>query len=109
MVDHPHLPIARNDDVSKILEIDSGGTLLNTLSTNGILLPSACGGGGTCGVCKCRIFEGGGDLLPTEESHINRKEAKENWRLSCQVKVKEDMRIEVPAEVFTINMALFVR
>ncbi len=92
-----------NDDESKSLEVDAGSTLLNTLSTNGLLLPSACGGGGTCGVCKCRITDGGGDLLPTEESHINRKEAKDHWRLSCQVKVKENMRIEVPAEVFSIN------
>ena len=92
-----------NDDESKSLEVDGGGTLLNTLSSNGLLLPSACGGGGTCGVCRCRILEGGGDLLPTEESHINRQQAKDNWRLSCQVKVKEDMRIEVPAEVFSIN------
>ena len=95
--------IVINDDEGKSLEVDGGSTLLNTLSSNGLLLPSACGGGGTCGVCKCKVLEGGGDLLPTEESHINRNEAKENWRLSCQVKVKENMRIEVPAEVFSIN------
>ncbi len=103
LVKKGQVKIIINDDESKSLTVDSGSTLLNTLSSNGLLLPSACGGGGTCGVCRCRILEGGGDLLPTEESHINRKQAKENWRLSCQVKVKEDMRIEVPAEVFSIN------
>lgn len=95
--------IVINDDPDKALHVDSGSTLLNTLSNNGLLLPSACGGGGTCGVCKCKVFEGGGDLLPTEEGFINRKDAKQNWRLACQVKVKEDMKIEVPAEVFSIN------
>ena len=103
LVNKGKVKIVINNDDSKSLEVDGGSTLLNTLSNNGLLLPSACGGGGTCGVCRCRILEGGGDLLPTEEGHINRKEAKEKWRLSCQVKVKENMRIEVPAEVFSIN------
>lgn len=92
-----------NDDESKSLEVEAGSTLLNTLSSNGLLLPSACGGGGTCGVCRCQVLDGGGDLLPTEEGHISRKEGKEHWRLSCQVKVKQDMRIQVPAEIFSIN------
>ena len=92
-----------NDDESKSLEVEAGSTLLNTLSSNGLLLPSACGGGGTCGVCRCQVVEGGGDLLPTEEGHISRKESKDHWRLSCQVKVKQDMRIQVPAEIFSID------
>jgi Na+-transporting NADH:ubiquinone oxidoreductase subunit F len=103
LVNKGKVKILINNDESKTLEVESGTTLLDTLSSNGLLLPSACGGGGTCGVCRCRVLEGGGDLLPTEEGHINRKEGKENWRLSCQVKVKQDMRIEVPPEVFSIN------
>ncbi len=95
--------ITINDDDEKSLTTEAGGTLLSTLSSNDILLPSACGGGGTCGVCRCRVLEGAGDLLPTEESHISRQEARDNWRLSCQVKVKQDMKIEVPAEVFNIK------
>ena len=103
LVQKGNVDIVINDDPDKSLNVESGATLLNTLSNNGLLLPSACGGGGSCGVCKCKVFEGGGDLLPTEEGFINRKEAKENWRLACQVKVKQDMKIEVPAEVFSIN------
>ena len=92
-----------NGDESKAIETDAGGTLLNALSSNGVLLPSACGGGGTCGVCKCQVTDGGGDILPTEQQHINFRDAKENWRLSCQVKVRQDMQIQVPDEVFSIN------
>lgn len=103
LVNKGKVKIVINNDPDKSLDVEAGSTLLNTLSTNGILLPSACGGGGTCGVCRCRIVDGGGDLLPTEESHINRKDAKDNWRLSCQVKVKENMKIEIPADVFSIN------
>lgn len=97
------IKITINGDSEKAIEADAGGTLLNTLSNAGVLLPSACGGGGTCGVCKCQVTAGGGDILPTEQSHINYGEAKENWRLSCQVKVREDMEIRVPDEVFSIN------
>lgn len=103
LVNTGNVKIIINDDEDKSVETEAGSTLLNTLSSNGILLPSACGGGGSCGVCKCRVVEGGGDMLPTEEGHISRREAKENWRLSCQVKVKQDMRVEVPPEVFSIN------
>ena len=103
LVNKGSVKIRLNDDDDKSIETEAGGTLLNTLSSNGILLPSACGGGGTCGVCRCKITSGGGDLLPTEEGHITRKDAKEHWRLACQVKVKEDMEVEVPAEVFSIN------
>lgn len=103
LVNKGKVKININADLDKALEVDAGSTLLQTLSGNGILLPSACGGGGSCGVCRCKITKGGGDLLPTEEGHISRKEAKDHWRLACQVKVKEDMDIEVPPEVFSIN------
>ena len=95
--------ITVNGDPDKAIETEAGGTLLSTLSNAGVMLPSACGGGGTCGVCKCQVTAGGGDIAPTEQSHINYREAKENWRLSCQVKVREDMEIVVPDEVFSIN------
>ena len=103
LVNTGKVKVSINGDTDKSLEVDAGSTLLNTLSSNGLLLPSACGGGGTCGVCRCQVLSGGGDLLPTEEGHISRKEAKDHWRLACQVKVKEDMEIEVPAEVFSID------
>ena len=95
--------IVINGDSDNALETATGSTLLSTLSSNGVLLPSACGGGGTCGVCKCQVLDGAGDILPTEQQHINFRDAKENWRLSCQVKVREDMQIQVPDEVFSIN------
>ncbi len=95
--------IVVNDDESKALETNAGGTLLGTLAANGIFIPSACGGKGTCGVCKVKVFEGGGSLLPTEQSHVSRGEARDHVRLSCQVKVKSDMRIEVPHEVFSVR------
>lgn len=85
------------------LTVESGATLLDTLTSNEILLPSACGGQGTCGVCKCKVYEGGGDILPTETGHVSRKEAKEGERLACQVKVKNDMKIGVPEEIFSIK------
>jgi Na+-transporting NADH:ubiquinone oxidoreductase subunit F len=85
------------------VEVDSGGTLLSTLGSNKIFLPSACGGGGTCAQCKCQVIEGGGDILPTETGYFNRKEIADNWRLGCQVKVKNDMVIKVPEEVFGIK------
>ena len=79
-----------------MLIAESGGTLLSTLANNNVFLPSACGGGGSCGMCKCQVLEGGGELLPTETGFINRKMAKEHWRLGCQVKVKENLKIHVP-------------
>ena len=85
------------------VEVSSGSTLLTTLGNNKIFLPSACGGGGTCIQCKCIITEGGGEILPTEKPHFSRKEIAEGWRLGCQVKVKENMVIEVPEEVFGIK------
>ncbi len=95
--------ITINDDPSKALRVASGSTLLNTLSAQKIFIPSACGGKGTCGVCKVHVLEGGGTLLPTETSHISRGEAREGCRLSCQVKVKSDMKIEVEPEIFSVR------
>ncbi|MGM0620922.1 MAG: NADH:ubiquinone reductase (Na(+)-transporting) subunit F [Bacteroidota bacterium] len=82
---------------------EPGSTLLSTLSNNKILLPSACGGGGTCAMCRCQIHEGAGSILPTETDFFTRKEQNENWRLACQVKVKEDLKIEVPKEVLGVK------
>lgn len=87
----------------KTLEVASGDTLLTTLSNENIFLPSACGGGGTCAMCTCQVHEGGGSILPTEEPYFSRKEIAEDFRLSCQVKVKEDMKIEIPEEIFGIK------
>jgi Na+-transporting NADH:ubiquinone oxidoreductase subunit F len=87
----------------KEVEVEAGGTLLSTLSNAGIFLPSACGGGGTCIQCKCQVMSGGGNILPTEEPHFSRKEIADHWRLGCQVKVKENMDIHVPEEVFGIK------
>jgi len=84
----------------KTITVPAGGKLLNALSDSGILVSSACGGGGTCAQCEVKVLEGGGDILPTERAHINRREAKEGFRLSCQVAVKQDMRVEVPPEAF---------
>ena len=85
------------------IEVESGNTLLTTLGNSKIFLPSACGGGGTCIQCKCIVTNGGGSILPTEEPHFTRKEIAQGWRLGCQVKVKNDMVIEVPEEVFGIK------
>jgi Na+-transporting NADH:ubiquinone oxidoreductase subunit F len=84
----------------KEITVPAGGKLLNALSSEGIFVSSACGGGGTCAQCKVNVLEGGGDILPTEKSHINKKAEREGCRLSCQVAVKQDMKIEVPPEVF---------
>ncbi|MFG1490370.1 NADH:ubiquinone reductase (Na(+)-transporting) subunit F, partial [Oceanospirillum sp. HFRX-1_2] len=81
----------------------AGGKLLQTLASNGIFLSSACGGGGSCAQCKCIVSSGGGSILPTEESHFTMGEKKEGWRLSCQVPVKQDMDIEVEADVFGVK------
>ncbi|MCH2224514.1 MAG: NADH:ubiquinone reductase (Na(+)-transporting) subunit F [Crocinitomicaceae bacterium] len=91
------------NDGEKIIEVDGGGTLLGTLGSNGIFLPSACGGGGTCVQCICHVNEGGGNILPTEVPHFSRKEIAANIRLGCQVKVKENMKIHVEEEVLGIK------
>ena len=87
----------------KVIEVDGGSTLLTTLGNEGIFLPSACGGGGTCVQCTCQVMSGGGSILPTEEPHFSRKQIADNFRLGCQVKVKEDMEIEVEEEVMGIK------
>ena len=92
-----------NADPEKTLSIPAGGKLLNTLADAGIFLSSACGGGGTCGQCRCRVLEGGGAMLSTEEGHFTRGEAREGWRLSCQTAVKQDLKIEVSAEFFEVK------
>ncbi len=108
-----------NDDPSPLV-VSAGKNLLFTLANNKIFLPSACGGGGTCALCKCQILEGGGNILPTETGQLTRREQKNHVRLSCQVKVREDMRIRIPDEVFHIkkfectvrsnrNVATFIR
>ena len=99
----PSGPVRLLINGEKDVEVSSGGTLLSTLGDNKIFLPSACGGGGTCIQCKCIIKEGGGEILPTEVPHFSRKEIADGWRLGCQVKVKDDMVIEVPEEVFGIK------
>ena len=92
-----------NGDDEKSMQLKPGPTLLSALATQNIFLPSACGGGGTCALCKCQVNEGGGEILPTEKGHISRSEAKENWRLACQVKIKDDMKVHVPDEIFNIQ------
>lgn len=87
----------------KELTVEPGSTLLTTLSENNIFLPSACGGGGSCGMCKCQVLEGGGEILPTEVNFFSRKEQQAKWRLGCQVKVKEDMKIQIPEEVMGVK------
>ncbi|MGD8886138.1 MAG: NADH:ubiquinone reductase (Na(+)-transporting) subunit F, partial [Gammaproteobacteria bacterium] len=90
-----------NDE--KTIQTSVGNKLLNTLADAQLFVASACGGGGTCGQCRLKIFEGGGAILPTETSHINKKQAAEHYRLACQVAVKQDMKIEVPQEVFGVK------
>ena len=97
------LKLVINGDENHPLVVEPGATLLNALATRAVFLPSACGGGGTCAMCRCQILEGGGDVLPTETNHLNRKEVADNWRLACQVKVKQDMTLQVPEEIFGIK------
>ncbi|MDY0068454.1 MAG: NADH:ubiquinone reductase (Na(+)-transporting) subunit F [Porticoccaceae bacterium] len=87
----------------KTITVPAGNKLLQTLANEGIFLASACGGGGSCAQCKCIVEEGGGAMLPTEEPHFTRRDAKEGWRLSCQVPVKQNMKIEVPEDVFGVK------
>ena len=99
----PSGPVSLQINGDNKVEVSSGSTLLSTLGSNKIFLPSACGGGGTCIQCKCKVLDGGGEILPTETPHFSRKEVAEGWRLGCQVKVKQDMVIQVPEEVFGIK------
>ena len=85
------------------IEVESGASLLNTLASNGVYLPSACGGKGSCGQCKCQITEGGGEILDSEKGHFTRKEQMDHWRLGCQAKVKGDMSIKVPESVMGVK------
>jgi Na+-transporting NADH:ubiquinone oxidoreductase subunit F len=101
LISQKNVKIEINDE--KNIEVRPGGNLLSTLASFNLFIPSACGGGGTCAMCKCKILEGGGDILPTEKAHISRKEAKEFTRLACQVKIKNDLKIKVPEEIFSIK------
>ncbi len=92
-----------NGDNEKSPTVKPGGSLLSSLSNQSIFIPSACGGGGTCSQCKCQVLSGGGDILPTEVSHFSRSEIKDNYRLACQVKVKGDMEVKIPDEIFNIK------
>jgi Na+-transporting NADH:ubiquinone oxidoreductase subunit F len=103
LVSSGEVTITINDDPEKAIRTPAGSSLLGTLAQNKLFIPSACGGQGTCGVCRVVVKEGGGSLLPTEMGYISRKEAREGCRLSCQVKVKEDLKIEVPPEVFDVK------
>ncbi|MCZ6595053.1 MAG: NADH:ubiquinone reductase (Na(+)-transporting) subunit F [Bacteroidetes bacterium] len=99
----PSGPVKITINDEKVIEVESGGTLLSTLGNHKIFLPSACGGGGTCIQCECHVLDGGGEALPTETPHFSRKELKEGLRLSCQVKVRQDMNIQIPEEIFGIK------
>lgn len=92
-----------NINGEKSLEVEPGNSLLATLANEQIFLPSACGGGGNCGMCKCQVLEGGGTILPTETGFFSRKEQQDHWRLSCQVKVREDMKIHINPQIFGIK------
>lgn len=101
LVSSGEVQILINDE--KTISVPAGGKLLQTLAANNVFLASACGGGGSCAQCKCIVTEGGGSILPTEENHFNRREQNEGWRLSCQVPVKQNMKIHVPEEVFGVK------
>ena len=87
----------------KVLDVQMGNTLLNTLVTNDVHLPSACGGKGSCGQCKVQVLEGGGEILPSETSHFTRKQQQDHWRLGCQVKVKNDLSIKIPESILGVK------
>ena len=91
------------NDGTKELEVNTGSSLLTALQSEGVMLSSACGGKGSCGQCRCKVTEGGGEILPTETVHFSRKEQQEHWRLGCQVKVKDNMSLELPASVLSVK------
>ncbi len=95
--------VTLNINGEKSVTVPAGGKLLGTLAEQGIYLSSACGGGGSCGQCRCQVLDGGGSMLSTEEGHFTRSEAREDWRLSCQVAVKQDMTIKVPEDAFGVQ------
>ncbi|MBU2919157.1 MAG: Na+-transporting NADH:ubiquinone oxidoreductase subunit F [Psychrosphaera sp.] len=103
LVSSGDVTISINGEDDKSVVASAGGKLLNVLADKGIFIPSACGGGGTCGQCRVHVHSGGGDILPTEEGHITKREAKEGCRLSCQVAVKQDMDIELEPEIFGVK------
>ena len=103
LVPQGNVSIVVNGDTENPLLVQPGSSLLTVLSGKNIFLPSACGGGGTCAMCECHIDSGGGDVLPTELNHLSRKEVAENMRIACQVKVREDMEIRIPEEIFGIK------
>ena len=103
LVSSGDVTISINGDPEKAVTTSAGGKLLGALADQGIFIPSACGGGGTCGQCRVEVHSGGGDILPTEEGHINKREAKAGCRLACQVAVKQDMEIEVEDEIFGVQ------
>jgi Na+-transporting NADH:ubiquinone oxidoreductase subunit F len=103
LVPSGNVNIIVNGESENPLVVSPGVSLLGALSQQNVFLPSACGGGGTCAMCKCQVLDGGGDVLPTELNHLTRKEASEHWRLACQVKVRGDMQIKVPEEIFGIK------
>ena len=101
LIPQGNVKITINND--KELTVPTGGTLISTLSEAGVHLPSACGGKGSCGQCKCRVVKGGGSILPTETPHFSRKQIQEGWRLGCQVKVKEDLSLKLPESILSIK------
>jgi Na+-transporting NADH:ubiquinone oxidoreductase subunit F len=103
LVPQGEVKIIINGDEEHPIMAQPGSSLLSTLGDNNIFLPSACGGGGTCAMCECHVYQGGGDVLPTEMNHLTRKEAAEGMRLACQVKVRQDMTIGIPEEIFGIK------
>lgn len=103
LVPQGDVKIVVNGDSENPIIVQPGATLLGALSDKNIFLPSACGGGGTCAMCMCQVNEGGGDVLPTEMNHLTRKQAADNWRLACQVKIRGDMEIHVDEEIFGIK------
>jgi len=103
LVSSGDVTIEINGDPEKTVTVPAGGKLLGTLAEQGIYLSSACGGGGSCGQCRCQVTEGGGSMLSTEEGHFTRSEARSDWRLSCQVAVKQDMKIRIPEDAFGVQ------
>ncbi|QQF77115.1 NADH:ubiquinone reductase (Na(+)-transporting) subunit F [Histophilus somni] len=103
LVNSGDITIEINDDPGKAINLPAGGKLLGALANKGIFVSSACGGGGSCGQCIVKVTEGGGEILPTELSHITKREAKEGYRLACQVNVKSSMEVELPEEIFGVK------